>query len=97
MGGEGSDFGEFRSGMGIDGLACVRDGELHLLSVIAATQGIGQFRNFIQQCKTAYPFIRAWCVTNDAVRPMLARYGFVRGNDVDKFGEMQEVWDWRLK
>lgn len=90
----GTQFKEFRSDLGVDGLAWVQENELHLLSVISGQPGSGQFREFIRQCKEAYPFIRIWAVMNDELRPVLARYEFVRGHDVDKFGEMQEVWDW---
>lgn len=90
-----TDFLHFEAPCGVHGLAQVKDRELHLLAVAAVTPGVGQFRLFIEQCKDHYLFIRLWAVMDDALRFTLLRYGFRKGEDVDKFGEMQEVWDWR--
>lgn len=87
-------FLRFESEVGVHGLAQVRDRELHLLAVAAVTPGIGQFRCFIGQCKLKYSFIRLWAVMDMELRHTLIRYGFKKGHDADKFGEMQEVWDW---
>lgn len=91
----GSHFRQFFWDGGMDGLAHVEGSELHLLALCSATIRSGCFREFIRQCKDAYPFIRIWCVINDDLPAILGRYGFHKGHDVDKFGEMQEVWDWR--
>lgn len=89
----GSGYMEFRGA--VSGLAKVIGAEVHILSVISQTPGVGFFKRFVGELKEHYEFIRFWSVVNDEIRPMLARYGFKQGNDVDQFGEMQEVWDWR--
>lgn len=89
-----SPFKNFFWDGGIDGLAYVEGQDLHILAIHAATSGIGQSREFIRQCKGAYRFIRIWCVMNEDMPTMLHKYGFTPGHDTDKFGQMQEVWDW---
>lgn len=91
----GSPFMEFESGTGVHGLGYVAGNELHLLSVVATTPGRGQFREFMTQCQRKYAFIRCWTIMNPEMRDTLGRYGFTQGWDVDKFAEMQEVWDWK--
>lgn len=88
-------FLRFESPCGVHGLAQVEDRHLDVLAVVAVTPGVGQFRVFVNECKEAYDSIRFWTVLEDSMREMLARYAFTKGHDVDKFGEMQEVWDWR--
>lgn len=89
-------FLRFEASCGVHGLAQVEDRHLDVLAVAAVTPGIGQFRVFINECKQFYHSIRFWTVLEDSMREMLLRYGFTKSHDVDKFGEMQEVWDWNL-
>lgn len=90
-----SPFMEFHCDIGIDGLAKVdEDGTLNLLSVIAAHERCGYFREFIRQCKQHYKSIRVWAVMNDVMPVLLTRYGFVKGHDMGFDGRMEEVWDW---
>lgn len=89
-----SGFLRFNAPCGVHGLALVQDRDIHLLAVAAVTPGVGQFRNFVNQCKRHYAFIRLWAVMDANLRLTLDRYGFLQGHDVDRFGVMQEVWDW---
>lgn len=72
----GTGFWQFRSPCGLNGLARVIDGALHLLAVDACNPGRGQFRSFITTAKLNYPIIYVWEIWNPWLEAVLARYGF---------------------
>lgn len=88
-----SPFKKFVSGK-VNGLAYVRESELNILAIWSDEPGHGHVRAFIKECQGGFTFIRFWVVENYMFRNALIRYGFTQGHDVDRFGEMQEVFDW---
>lgn len=89
-----TDFMEFSSDIGIDGLARVNGNRIDFLAVISEDEGKGHFRDFIVACKEHYAFIRFWALMNPELEKTLTRYGFYGGNDVDCFGDVVDVMDW---
>ena len=85
---------EFDSPLGVDGLAKVNDKRLDILAVFSSDEGKGHFRDFINECKKHYVFIRFWALMNPTLEKTLTRYGFYGGNDVDCFGDIVDVMDW---
>lgn len=78
---------------------CRVDGDrIDFLNVLSAPQYRGHFRRFQRRLREHYKFIRMWAVDaaeDPAVfRAILAHYGFRIGHDADKFGVIQEVWDY---
>lgn len=89
-----TDFMEFRSPFGVDGLARVRGNRLEILAVISVEEGKGHFRDFVSACQQRYVGIRFWALMNPELEKALTRYGFYGGNDVDEFGDVVDVMDW---
>jgi len=79
----------------IAGLAYVDDDHIEILAIMAQKPGTGQFREFIQQLKEHYSTIRFWVMLNDTLAAKLAEYGFMRGKDLDEYGEFTDCMDWR--
>ena len=69
-------FNKFSSCVGVDGLAKWDETTLELLSVVANQPGTGQFRQFMDQCRSFFQTIIVWEVWNDALAKALIRYGF---------------------
>lgn len=84
----GTRFDQFRSNVGIDGLARYNgNGMIELLAVHARTPGKGQFRRFIANLKKEYKTICVWEISNPLLETVLPRYGFKREVTIDSNGE----------
>lgn len=93
----GTGMLQFNSPCGVSGLCQeLSDGdEFILLAVESINPGTGQFRTFINQCKSNYKIIRVLEVWNDLLRKTLLRYGFVESSWIDCFGETLDSMVWR--
>lgn len=80
----GSDYMQFRTAHGIDGLAKVAGLNLDLLFVGAEKPGTGQFRAFIQDAKLRFSKIDIWDIWSPALEKTLERYGFAPCTRADR-------------
>lgn len=87
-------FMEFDAECGISGMAKVTGETLEILAVISHYVGMGNFRRFVAECKQYYSVIRFWALLNPDLEWTLTRYGFVSGEDLDEYGEMQDLMEW---
>ena len=77
-------YSRFESPTGIDGLAKERGDRLDLLAFNALIPGTGQFRRFIQRCKSEYETVCIWEVWNPMLHEVLPRYGFRAYSERDR-------------
>lgn len=81
----GTGYMRFWSKAGVHGLAkMVGVADLHLLAVSATAPGTGQFRDFIGRCKAEAQNIYIWELWSEELVPILARYGFVPCETVER-------------
>ncbi len=93
----GTGYSRFCSPLGIEGLAKELNGRVDILAVIAPDEGNGHLSLFLAHCMTVYDTICIWEDWNLILGPMLARRGFVRTSEVDKFKEKITGWRWDRK
>jgi len=79
----------------LHGLAFADDTVIEILAVRAHKPSTGQFRQFIQDLKAHYTFIRFWAVMNERLAGKLEEYGFRVGVDIDENGDPIDCMDWR--
>ncbi len=93
----GTGYSRFNSPLGIEGLAKESNGRVDILAVVAPEEGKGHLAMFLAHCMTVYDTICIWEDWNPILGPMLARRGFVRISELDKFKEKITGWRWDRK
>lgn len=91
-----TDYLEFFSPLGIDGLAQeLHQGRcLEILALKASQPGTGQFTAWIEQAKTHYQTIRILAVMNQRFAGSLPRFGFRPCIHIQPWGEPIDAFTW---
>lgn len=72
----GSDYQQYHTAGGLDGLARVDGDTLNILFIGASNPGTGQFRAFVTAAKARFSGIVFWSIWNPKLEKTLERYGF---------------------
>ena len=91
----GTDYKEFWSPLGLEGLAKTEGDRLDILFIKASRPGSGQFREFILIAQKQYKTIAVWEVWNKRFDKTLAGYGFEETEiiDSDGFPVKGRIWN----
>jgi hypothetical protein len=87
-------YSRFVSPLGVSGLAKEEGKRVDLLAVVSHEEGKGHFGNFLRHCQETYETVCVWEDWNPILAPMLAKRGFCRASETDKFGELLTGWRW---
>lgn len=89
-----TEFREFNTPT-MNGLAKITGSSIEIMSVYSRHPNKGHFREFVDDLKRNYTRIRFWALLNEDLVGTLSRYGFSSGADVDEYGEMTDLMDWK--